>query len=138
MVADTTPKSGKGKVVTWAAHDIGYMRDVSGPSIKRGTIDVSSEDSTDGFMDFVSDMADGGEFTIAVLQIPGDSTGQKYFLADLDSGTQRQCIITLPDGTSKWTFNALATGWDPSYPYRGEMLATMTMKVTGKPAFTST
>ena len=139
MVASTTPSSGFSTTITWAGHDMGYMRDISGPSIKADVIDVSSRDSADRAKDFLKGMVDGGEVSIEVLAIPGNTTGQKYFLDDLqaDSDTSRQVIITFPDAISKWTFNAIPTGYDASFPYADSLVATLTMKVTGKPVFTN-
>jgi hypothetical protein len=135
--AYTTPKPALGTVVTWASHDIGYMTDIRGPSIKADTIDLSNHDSANSYKEFGLGLIDGGEISIDVRSIPGDTSGQKYFLDDLHARTERQVIITFPDGISKWTLNALPTGFDPSFNYSDPLDATLTMKVNGKPVFTN-
>ena len=134
MSAYTTPKPAYKTAVTWAGHDIGYMKNISGPSIKMDTTDLSSHDSANDYKEFGAGLLDGGEISIDLRFIPGDLTGQKYFLTDLHARTERQVIITLPD-SSTWTFNALPTGFSPSFNYDGDLAATITMKVSGKPVF---
>lgn len=134
MTAYTTPKSAFSTVITWAGHDIGYITNIGGPSVKTDIIEVSNHDSADGYRDYVAGMHDGGELSLDVRYIPGDLTGQKYFLADLHSGTERQVVISLPD-SSTWTFNAIATGFEPSMNYDADLVTSLTMKVTGKPVF---
>jgi hypothetical protein len=139
MVATTTPQVAFGFVVTWVGHDIGFITDIKPPKIKADVVDFSNHDSADRSKDFGVGLIDGGEVSITARRITGDTTGQKYFLTDLQSATptSRQVIITYPDGVSKWTFNALATGWDEDDPFAQNQDVTLTMKVTGKPAFTN-
>ena len=134
MAAGTTPATAFGTAITWAGHDMGYMTNISGPSIKAETIDVSSHDSANTYRAYIAGMHDGGEVSIDVQFIPGDTSGQYTFLADLHAGTERQVVITLPDATT-WTFQALATGMDLTDNFDDKLAATLTMKVTGKPTF---
>lgn len=134
MGAETTPQSGFGTALTWAGHDMGYMQDISGPNITRDVITLEHHDLTDGFRGKLPGLADGGEVSFEVLMITGDTTGQKYFLTDLTSGTERQVIITLPDN-STWTFNAIGTGFAPSDPVNDKLTATLRMAVNGKPVY---
>jgi len=134
MAAGTTPATAFGTAITWAGHDIGYATNINGPNIKVDTIDASSHDSADTYREYIAGLRDGGEVSLDVRFIPGDTTGQKYFISDLHEGTERQVVITLPD-SSTWTFNALATGFSPSDPHDAALGATLTMKVTGKPVF---
>jgi hypothetical protein len=137
MVADTTPQIGYGFAATWNGHDIGKILNINGPSPKVDTVDITNNDSADAHKEFVAAFVDGGEISIEVREIPGDTTGQKYFLTDLQARTLGALVITYPDAVSKWTISAIATGWDPARPFDGVMNATMSMKVTGKPAFTN-
>lgn len=135
MASDTTPKIGHGTVVTWNAHDIGYLLDIKGPSIKADKVDVTNQDSADRHREYIAGLIDGGEISLDVLLIPGDVTGQATFITDVQAGTEREVVITLPDGSTTWTADAIPVGYDPSYPNEGEMKATLTMQVTGKPVF---
>jgi len=135
MTASTTPISAYGTAVTWHGHDIGFMTNISGPDIKMDTIDISSHDSTDDYREYVAGMLDGGDISIDVHFIPGNTTGQATFLTDLHARTEQEVVITLPD-LSNWTFQALPTGMGPfTYNYDGSVETTLTMKVTGKPEF---
>jgi hypothetical protein len=44
----------------------------------------------------------------------------------------------LYNATTKWTFDALPTGWEESDPFADAQDVTMKMKVTGKPDKTNT
>ena len=135
MTASTTPQVAYGTIVTWNAHDIGHMMDIGYSGISLEPIDLSNHDSTSFFKEYGAGMLDGGELTISLRFIPGDTTGQKYFLADLKARTERQVIITLPDSTT-WTFDALPTGFnDFVFNYEGSIDASIKMKVTGVPVF---
>jgi len=132
MTAATTPQSAFGTTVSWAGHDIGYLKDIDGPNVTREVIAFGTHESI--WKTKLAGMADGGQVTFDVALIPGDTTGQKYFWADLKAGTEQQVIITYPDETT-YTFNALATGFKPAAPVDGELVASFTMEVSGVVTF---
>lgn len=138
MASDTTPKPAFGITVTWAGHDIGYLTDVKGPSMKADEIDISNHDSPNGFRQFVAGLRDGGEITLEMKYIPGSLTGQKFLLADFNSGTEQQMVITYADG-STWTLNGIVTGFEPDAgAIDNARLLSVTVKATGKPVFVYT
>lgn len=133
MTVATEPQAGFGIAITWAGHDIGYMRDIGYSGISSGVIDSSSHDSE--WKTKMAGMLDGGEVTIPIYFIFGDTTGQKYLLADIKSQTERQGIITFPDGGTI-TFNAICTKFgDITGPVEGMVEASITLTVNGEPAF---
>lgn len=135
MSASTTPQAAAGTAITWAGHDIGYMVDIGYSGISMDTLEVTSHDSSNYFKEFVAGLLDGGEVTITLRFIPGDTTGQKYLWADIKARTERQVIITLPDATT-WTFNALATKFgDFTMGDEESVQGSLTLKVTGEPTF---
>jgi len=133
MTAKTVPQAGYGVTVSWAGHDVGYLLDVNYSGISMGTVDVSSHEAV--YNAFVGGKVDGGELTLPVRFIAGDTTGQKYLWADIKAKAERQAIITFPDSTTM-TFNALCTKFgDFTFPMEGSIDATLVLKVTGEPTF---
>ena len=131
MTASTTPQSGYGTQIGWNAHDIGYLLDVDYSGITVSAVDVSSHESA--WSKIVGGKLDGGELTIPVRLIPGDTTGQKALITDIKAKTIREVIITLPDSTTM-TFDALATKFgDFTFPMDGAIDAVLTLKVDGEP-----
>lgn len=133
MTAATTPQAAFGTTVTWAGHDIGYLLDCDYSGLSIGTIEFASHESA--YKTYKGGLIDGGELTLPVQFITGDTTGQKYLLADAKTKTERQVIITFPDATT-WTFNAIVTKYgDFTMPREGELLATIVLKISGEPTF---
>jgi len=133
MAAETEPQTGYGTQVTWGGHDIGYLLDLEYSGIDMGTVESSSHESE--WKTYLPGMLDGGELTLPIRFIAGDTTGQQQLLSDMKSRTEREVIITLPDATT-WTFNALATHFgDFTFPMEGTVDASLTLKVTGEPTF---
>ena len=138
MPSDTTPKSAFGISVTWAGHDIGYLSDAKGPNMSAEMIDISNHDSANTFREFVAGLRDGGEFSISLKYIPGDLTGQKFMLADFNTGTSRQVIFTFLDA-STWTFTGLVSAFDvDAGKFDADRLLSVTIKVSGKPVYAFT
>lgn len=123
-----------GTTLKWNGEALAELLSIGGPSISIDTIDMTSHDSADTFRDFVAGLRDGGDVSIEGNFIPGDTAGQRAFITDLKAGTKREVIITGPTAAAfTWTFDAIATAYEPSYPFDGKLGFTATLKVTGKP-----
>jgi predicted secreted protein len=103
------------------------------PGLSRETLDVTSHDSTNGWMEFVGSLKDPGEVSADVNYQP---TEHDALVADFEDVAPRHYKIVFPDGTS-WAFGALLTGFEPDAPYDDKLAATLTWKVTGKPTITA-
>jgi predicted secreted protein len=103
------------------------------PGLSRETLDVTSHDSTDGWMEFVGGLKDPGEVSADVNYQP---TEHDSLVGDFEDIKPRNYKIVFPDGTS-WTFGALLTGFEPDAPYDDKLAASLTWKVTGKPTITA-
>lgn len=122
------------------------VRDITGPGISRGSTDVTTHDSPDGWREFLPGLPDGGEISFEVSWDPGTATHKQTagtgFLGDFDS---TGCTIpawqfTLPvcTGTAIWTFDAFYTGAEGAVPVEGELIQSLTAKITGKPSLAVT
>jgi predicted secreted protein len=104
---------------------------LSPPGVSRNTIDVTSHDSEDAWMEFVGGLKDGGEVSFEVNYQPDLHDA---LLADLDAVDAISWRVTFPD-TTAWTFDAILTGFEPDAPFDDKLSASLTLKVTGKPDF---
>jgi len=126
-----------GTILTWGGEPLLELDSITGPSITVDTIDVSSHDSPNGFREFVAGMGDGGEVTFDGNLLPGDDDGQMNFLRDLTAKEERAVTVSAPDNSIVFTFQGIATAWSPSFPYDGKLAFSATIKITGKPTFTT-
>jgi predicted secreted protein len=106
---------------------------LSPPGISRNSIDVTAHDSTDGWMEFIPGLKDGGEVSFDINYQPDVHDA---LLDDLDSAATQNWRVTFPDGT-QWDFAAFLTGFEPDAPYDDKLAASLTLKVSGKPVFGS-
>jgi len=128
-----------GTVLVWNYAKLAELRDISGPSQTADTVELTSHDSANGFKEYVSSVRDGGEITIDANLIPGDTPGQIAFNNDLISGTVRTFKIVLPMSVgNSWEGNAIASGFNPAFPYNDRMSVAGTLKITGKPVLLTT
>jgi len=135
----TSGYSAFGTTIKWNAQPLAELTSIGGPNISVDTIDLTSHDSGDAFREFVAGLRDGGDISIEGNFIPSDTDGQRAFITDMKAGTKREVIITGPTGAAfTWTFDAIATGYSPSYPFDGKLGFTATLKVTGKPVLAIT
>ena len=108
---------------------IASVTSISGPGLKRETIDVTAHDSTDGWMEFLGGLKDGGEVSCDINHRP---SVHDVLVADLEDDDPRTYRIEWPSGAA-WTFDAILTGYEPDSPYDGKLAASLTWKITGKP-----
>ena len=108
---------------------------INGPNKTRGTIDVTSLDSTGGHREFIASFRDGGEvslnmnFTIATYGLMN---------ADFESSSSRDYQIVLQDtGNTTLQFTAWCVGLSMGVPLDDKVTSDVTLKVTGQFTITS-
>ncbi len=109
---------------------------ISGPSLSMDTVDVTHMESTGTYREFLPGLKDGGEVSVTVNFLPGDSTQNVAagILKDYDDRVLRNFQIVFPDsGTTTWTFAAYVTAFEPETPLEDKMTASIIMKVSGQP-----
>jgi hypothetical protein len=135
-MAASSAKSGYGTLFKRAGTAIAEVMTVSGPNLSRDTIEVTHLTSDNGFKEFISGMADGGECTVTLNWIPGNS-GHALLVSDLCAGPDATAVAYSVDwrglGTNIWAFNGHITGFSPSGDKTKQLDATAAFKVTGKP-----
>lgn len=112
---------------------IANITNLSGPSIEREQIDVTSHDSPDQWEEFVFGIKRSGEVSVDVNYNPSI---HDLLLEDFDSPEPRSYQIIWPDpAETTWTFDAGLTGFEPEAPVDDKLAASLTFKVSGKPVF---
>lgn len=108
---------------------IAEVNNITGPNKSRGTIDVTSLDSTGGYREFIASFRDPGEvqlnmnFTLAGFNDMND---------DFESDSSVNYQIVLPDtGNTTLEFAAFVTALGMAVPMDDKVTMTVTLKVTG-------
>lgn len=120
---------------TEAFATIAKIKDITGPSLSRGTHDASTQ--TTDWSELVPGLKKGGQFTFDVNFIPTDSTHnpQTGLIKDFVDGTKRNIRVIWPDPASTtWQFAIYVTAFQPTAPVDGLLAASVTVDITGDPA----
>jgi hypothetical protein len=115
---------------------IGALRNISGPSLSVGTVDMTTlygsgtQSVPNRFKAYSPGLVDPGEISFECLFNAGD-TGLSAFLTDLKAGTEASWTVTLNDGTTL-TANAFPSKYEPQVGGPEDpVLANCALKVTG-------
>lgn len=132
----TLLKIGDGASPTETFTTIAEVTDIGGPSLKLATIEATSHSSTDGWIEKIGGLLDGGELSFDVSFIPTNatqnfSTGLIYAMVNR---TVRNFKLVFPNlSATTWAFAALVTGFEPKEPIDDKLSASVTLEITGKP-----
>ena len=88
--------SAYGSTLTWNGTALAELTNITGPSMKVDTIDVTNFGSPNSFREFIVGLIDGGEVGIEGNFITSDTLGQVAFSTDFYARTSRTCVITGP------------------------------------------
>lgn len=119
---------------------IAEVTDIQGPSFSKEAIEVTNHGSTDGWREYISGLKDGGEITLSLNWLPGavthdESTGimSKLYGDDVDNYQ----LLLPDDDETQINFAAVCTAFEGSEPIDNKLAADVTLKISGKPTFTS-
>ena len=111
---------------------IAMLRDITGPSLALGTEDVTPQDATGAWRQFVPTLLDGGEVTFQLDFIPTEDIHDAVggLVKDMTDRTLRDFKVAFPEGTD-WSFSAYVTGFTPTAPVEGALTADVTLRSSG-------
>jgi len=110
--------------------DIAEINSITGPSMSRDTIDVTSLDSTGGYREFITGFRNAGTVVLAM-----NFTRATYetMLNDFESNTIQNYQIVLPDvENTGLDFEGLVSELPLTIPADDKVTADVTIQVTGK------
>lgn len=114
---------------------IAEVRDIEGPGLKLETKEVTSHDSG-GWREYIGTLLEGGEVSFELNFIPTNAT-QSYsagLIEDMVNRTKRNFQIIWSDtGNTTWAFTALVAEFNPSAGVEDELMAEVTLQITGAP-----
>jgi predicted secreted protein len=116
---------------------VAEIQDIDGPSMSKDTIEVTSQDSANGWREFIPGMRDGGEVGITANWIPASATqdGSVGVLSKfLDDDLHNWQIVTAGDGSSgsmDIEFAAIVTDFNISLPMEEQAQVEFTLKISG-------
>ena len=114
---------------------IAEVRDIEGPELELEAKEVTSHDSG-GWREYIGTLLTGGEVSFELNFIPTNAT-QSYtsgLIEDMVGRTRRNFQLLFSDsGTTTWAFTALVTWRRSSSASTTELLAEVTLQVTGQP-----
>ena len=111
--------------------NVGEVRNISGPSMSRDTIDVSNmSTSTDGYREFIAGLRDGGEVTFTMNFVRDDYDTMKD---DFESDTLVAYEIVLDDAEkTSIEFSGLVTGLPMNITFDEAVTCDITIKISGQ------
>lgn len=118
---------------SWAA--IAEVNSITGPSMTRDFIDVTSLDSTGGFREFITGFRDAGTVSLAM-----NFTHDTYTIlkGDFEDNAVHYYMICLPDAqVTSLEFAGLVTELPLSIPTDDKVTADVTIKISGTVDLTS-
>lgn len=129
----TAAKAAQGTLLKKGATTIVEVANITGPGLKRDMLDVTNQDSSSSYREFIAGLKDGGEVSFDINFQPAIATHQAI-LTDFGDGSSDAYSIVWSDGaTTTWTFNAIVSGFEPEAAVDGHLVAHVTLKCTGAP-----
>jgi predicted secreted protein len=118
------------KYVTSAWVSVGEVTTISGPTMSRETIDVTSLASTGGYREFIAGFRDPGTLTFTMNFNRTDYDTMK---ADFESDTEQDYELILPDDeVTTLEFSGLVTELPLNLDPGSQITCNVTIKVTGQ------
>ncbi len=112
----------------WAS--VGEITNISGPTMSRDTIDVTSLASTGGYREFIAGFRDPGALTFTMNFNRSDYETMK---TDFESDTEQDYEMILPDTEStSLEFTGLVTELPLNLDPSSQITCNITIKVTGQ------
>lgn len=112
---------------------IAEVIDITPPPLSRDTIDVTNQDSANGWREKLPGFRDGGEVTFKCNWIPTNATQDQTtgILSTFDDELVHNWKIILPDATTEVTFGGFLTGFEPDLPLEEQGQLSVTITVSG-------
>jgi len=123
---------------------IAEVIDIGGASMSKDAIEVTSQDSTDGWREFIPGMRDGGEYSVSANWLPENATQDeatglwsKFTDNDLHNFQIVTAVCDGTAGTMDIDFAAIVTNLGQNMPLTEQAHLDFTLKVSGAVGITA-
>lgn len=136
---------GDGATVSEAFFKVKFLQDIALPKEKADILDVSTQDETDHYHDYISTMIDGGECSFPIVLDPNEPThnetpgvegvnaGGLKWLMDNRARRNMRFEFSYTSPVTRIRFAGVVTGMAGDAKVKGNLAANVTIKVMGKP-----
>ena len=117
--------------------NLGALRNISGPGVSGNDVDTTTLDSSSNYRTFVCGLLDPGEVSFGVVY---DAANAMHKRLAYYAGQRVSKLFTIYHGSSGGdtdAFTAYVKGLSREVPLDDVITADITLKVTGKPAYTT-
>lgn len=130
----TTAVTGKGTIFSrWSGTawtPIANINSISGPTMTRETVDVTTLDSPGGYRQFIGSLRDGGDVS---LSMNFDQETYAQMKADFEDDKLQKYQIVLPDSVNTTlVFEGIVTDCPLDIPLDDKITADITIKISGE------
>ena len=123
---------------------VAALQDIQLPKLKADTVDVTTQDETDFYHDYLSTLLDSGECTFPIVMDPleathnesatsvGVSPGGLKYLFDQRAKRNMRLEFSYTSPVTRMKFIAQVTGYSGEAKVQGALMANVTLKVSKK------
>ena len=117
---------------------IGQVRTITGPGVSFGDVDTTCMDSSSNYRTFVPGLGDPGELSISLVYAPTTVSHKRlmYYMGQRSVKSFKLYHGTTAAGDED-AFSAYVKGMSRTIPMDDIITGDITLKVTGKPAYTT-
>lgn len=117
---------------------IAEITDITPPPLSRDAIDVTNQDTTNGWREKIPGFRDGGEVTFKCNWLPQNATQNATtgLLASFNDNLLHHWRITLPDNLTNVNFSGFVSGYEPDLPIEEQGQLSITITVSGQVTIT--
>lgn len=114
--------------------DIAEVQDITPPAMERDDIEVTNQQSTDGWREYIPGWRDGDEVSFNCNWLPTNATQDETtgMLETFNDDDLHNWRIVLPDAVKTISFAGFLTGFEPDLPLEEQGQLEITIKVSGK------
>jgi predicted secreted protein len=112
---------------------IAEVLDLTPPALSRDSIDVTNQDTVNGWREKIPGFRDGGEVSFKCNWLPGNSTQNATtgLLSTFNDNLLHNWRIVLPDTITTVAFKGFLTGYEPDLPLEEQGQLSLTITVSG-------
>jgi predicted secreted protein len=125
---------GNGATPTEVFADVAEVMDITPPPMERDDIEVTNQQSVDGWREYIPGWRDGGEVEFNCNWLPTNATQDEVtgMLETFNDNDLHNWRIVLPDAIKTISFAGFITAFEPDLPLEEQGQLSITIKVSGK------